>query len=281
MKSKLKIAFAATEAEPYAKTGGLADVAGSLPKELEKFGCEVKLFIPKYSSINEAEYKIHYNWDIGEMPIRVNGMIRSVHIHQSILPGSNVEVNFVDCPHYFHRGSIYTNDKDEDERFILFSKAVIETLQRMQWAPDVIHCNDWQTGLLPLFIKDNYSWDKLFDKTATLFTIHNIGYQGRFTKSALLSAEIRSELFYPGGPVEHNGSVSFMKAGIVFADILNTVSNKYSHEILKPDLGAGLDGLLRERKPDLFGILNGVDYTIWNPETDKYIPYHYSKDDLS
>ncbi|MCH7774678.1 MAG: glycogen synthase GlgA [Bacteroidetes bacterium] len=277
----MKIAFAAAEAVPYAKTGGLADVAGSLPKELEKLGCEVKVFIPKYFLIDEEKHKLHYNWDIGEMPIRINGITRSVHVLQSILPGSNVEVNFIDCPHYFHRHRIYTNDADEDERFILFSKGVIETLQRMQWAPDIIHCNDWQTGLLPLFVKDNYNWDRLFDETATLFTIHNIGYQGRFSTSVLFNAEIREELFYPNGPVEHDGTVSFMKTGIVFADILNTVSNKYSHEILKPDLGAGLDGILMERKEDLYGILNGVDYSIWNPKTDEYIPYHYSPEDLS
>jgi starch synthase len=277
----MKIAFAATEAVPYAKTGGLADVAGSLPKELEKLGCEVKLFIPKYFLIDEDKHNLRYNWDIGEMLVRVNGITRSVHVHQSKLPGSNVEVNFIDCPHYFHRHRIYTNDADEDERFILFSKGIIETLQRMQWAPDVIHCNDWQTGLLPLFIKDNYNWDRLFDKTSTLFTIHNIGYQGRFSSSVLLSAEIRGDLFYPNSPVEHDGAVSFMKTGIAFSDILNTVSNKYSHEILKPDLGAGLDAILRGRKKDLFGILNGVDYSVWNPETDEYIPYNYSLSDLS
>jgi len=277
----MKIAFVSTECVPYAKTGGLADVAGSLPVELQKLGCEVKVFIPKYFLIDEMKYELHYNWDIGEMPIRINGQIRSVHVHQSKLPGTNIEINFIDCPHYFHRHQIYTNDPDEDERFILFSKGVIETLQRMQWAPDVINCNDWQTGLIPLFIKDNYSWDKLFDKTATVFTIHNIGYQGRFSKSALLSAEIRSDLFYPGGPVEFEGGVSFMKSGIVFSDILNTVSNTYAHEILTPELGAGLHITLRQRTDDLYGILNGVDYRVWNPETDIHLPFKYSPSDLS
>ncbi len=276
----MKIAFVATEAVPYAKTGGLGDVAGSLPKELEKSGCEIKLFIPKYYIIDENKHDIHCSWDTGEIPVRVNNITRPVHIHQSKLPGSNVEVNLIDCPHYFHRRAIYTNDIDEDERFILFSKAIIETLQRMGWSPDVIHCNDWQTGLIPLFIKDNYNWDRFFYHTATLFTIHNIGYQGKFPPSVLSSAEIRNELFYPNGPVEHDGSVSFMKAGIVFADLLNTVSNKYSHEILKPELGAGLDKVLLTRKEDLYGILNGVDYNIWNPQTDEHIPCNYSINNL-
>jgi starch synthase len=280
MKSKkMKIAFAASECFPYAKTGGLADVAGSLPIELTNLGCDVKVFVPKYTRIDESRYGLKYNWDIGEMPIRINGIIRSVHVHQSKLPESNVDVYFIDCPHYFYRHRIYTDDFDEDERFIIFSKAVIETLQRLQWAPDVIHCNDWQTGLLPLFLKDNYNWDRLFDKTGTLFTIHNIGYQGLFSKSVLLSAEIRGDLFYPDGPVEQNGAVSFMKAGVSFADIINTVSNTYSHEILTPEYGAGMETVLHQRKDDLYGIVNGVDYNTWNPETDKHIPYHYTIND--
>jgi starch synthase len=276
----MKIAFVSTECVPYAKTGGLADVVGSLPPELAKLGCDVKVFIPKYSLIDESRHGLKYNWEIGEMPIRVNGIIRSAHVHQSKLPNSDIDVYFIDCPHYFYRQAIYTNDIDEDERFILFSKAVVETLQRLQWAPDVVHCNDWQTGLLPLFIKDNYNWDRLFDNTGMLFSIHNIGYQGLFSKSALFSAEIREDLFYPDGPVEHSGAISFMKAGISFADIINTVSNTYAHEILTPEYGSGLETALQYRQDDLFGILNGVDYGVWNPETDKHIPYHYSAEDL-
>jgi len=277
----MKIAFVSSEAVPYVKTGGLADVAGSLPKELAKLGCEVKLFIPKYSTIENEKYGLRYNGDIGEMPIRINVQTQAVHLYQAKLPGSKVEVNFIDCPRYFHRASIYTNDLDEDERFILFSKAVIETIQRMNWAPDVIHCNDWQTGLLPLFLKDNYSWDRMLDKTSTLFTIHNIGYQGRFSKSTMFNAELSGELYYPDGPIEFEDSISFMKTGIMFADLINTVSNKYSREILTPEFGAGLEKTLKTRKPDLYGILNGADYNVWNPGVDSHIPYNYSINDLS
>lgn len=277
----MNIAFVSAEVFPYAKTGGLADVAGSLPVELEKLGCEVKVFVPKFGSIDEDKFGLHYNWDIGEMPVRINGQIRSVHVHQCKHPNSQIEVNFIDCPYYFHRNRIYTNDPDEDERFILFSKGVIETLQRMQWKPDIIHCNDWQTGLIPLFIKDNYSWDRMFDKTATLFSIHNIGYQGRFSKSTLFSAEISGELYYPGGPVEFEDSVSFMKAAIEFSDLINTVSNTYAHEILTAEYGFGLDKVLNKRKEDLYGILNGVDYSIWHPKRDTHLPYNYSAKDMS
>jgi starch synthase len=276
----MKIAFISTEIVPFAKTGGLADVSGSLPRELVKLGCNIKLFMPKYFIVDENLHGLKYNWDIGEMPIRINGVIRSVHVHQSKLPDSDIEVYFIDCPHYFHRYRIYTDDFDEDERFILFSKAVIETLQRLQWVPDVVHCNDWQTGLIPLLIKDNYGWDKVFDNTGTLLSIHNIGYQGRFSKSVLNSAEIRSDLFYADGPVEQDGGISFMKTGISFSDIINTVSNTYAHEILTAEYGAGLETFLQQREEDLFGILNGVDYDVWSPETDKHLPFNYSINDL-
>ncbi len=277
----MRIAFVSSEVFPFAKTGGLADVAGSLPKEIAKTGNEVKVFMPKYNFVDEDKYNIKYCWEIGEMPLRVNGVTRFMHVHQAKLPESNVEINFIDCPHYFFRGQIYTNDLDEDERFILFSKGVIEVLQRLQWSPDIIHCNDWQTGLLPLFVKDNYSWDRMFDKTSFLFTIHNIGYQGVFSNKTLFAAEIREELAIPSGPVEQNGNVNFMKAGILFSEIINTVSPTYAHEILMPEYGAGLESVLKTREKDLYGILNGVDYDTWDPSNDKLIPFRYNTDYLT
>jgi starch synthase len=277
----MKVAFISSEVFPYSKTGGLADVSGSLPAALEKLGCEIKIFTPKYSTIDEDKFGLRYNWNVGEMPIRISDHIRMVHLHQSIHPDSNVEVNFIDCPTYFFRGRIYTNDSDEDQRFILLCKGAIEIMQRLKWVPDIIHCNDWQTGILPLLLKDNYSWDQMFNDTATVYTIHNIGYQGRFSTDALFNAEIRNEFYYPGGPVEFENSVSFMKTAILFSDIINTVSKTYSYEILTPEYGAGMDKYLIQRKDDLFGILNGVDYSIWNPETDKHLPYKYVIDDLS
>ncbi len=277
----MKIAFVASEAVPYAKTGGLADVAGALPIDLERLGCEVKVFIPKYHNIDEDKYGLHYNWDIGEIPIRIAGHTRSVHLHQAKLPNSNVEINFIDCPQYYHRGHIYTNHPDEDERFVLLCKGVIETLQRMKWIPDVIHCNDWQTGLLPLLVKDNYSWDRMFDDTAFLYSIHNIGYQGRFSRDTMFKAELRGEYFYPGGPVEFENTVCFMKAGILFSEIINTVSKTYAAEILTTEYGAGMQNFLYSRKDDLYGIVNGVDYNIWNPDEDKLIPFRFSSHYLS
>lgn len=273
---QLKIAIAASEAVPFAKTGGLGDVIGSLPKALKKLGCDVKIFLPKYSMIDDEIYGLKPVWGMGEILIIVGEHQYFVHLHQAKLPGTSVEVNFIDCSHYFDRRWIYTNDNDENERFILFNKAVIEIIQRMKWKPDIIHCNDWQTGLIPAYLKENYQWDKLFENTGTVMTIHNIGYPGKFHAHTVEKANLNRNKFYPGGPFEFYDNFSFLKTGLVYSDVINTVSNTYANEILTPEFGSGLEGVLTERKEDLFGILNGADYEIWNPETDKYIPYHYS-----
>ena len=271
----MKVAIVASECSPFAKTGGLADVVGALPKALAHLGCDVKVFIPKYNSIDETKHRLHYEYHIGEMPVRVAGVPWPVHVVGTTLPCSKVPIYLIDCPHFFHRGRIYTNDFDEDARFVLFTKAVLETFQRLQWAPDVVHCNDWQTGLLPLLLKDNYRWDRLFHATATLFTIHNIGYQGLFSRSAMEIAEI--DVRHTGALALHNG-VSFLKAGIVFADLITTVSETYAQEILTPQFGAALENVLAGRRNDLHGILNGIDVDEWNPETDAHLPHHYSKE---
>lgn len=277
----MKIAFVSSEVVPFAKTGGLADVAGALPKEIEKLGHEVKVFMPKYYSVDENKFNLKFNHSIGTMSIRTGGHAKSVHIFNGKLPGSNVDVYFIDYPQFFHRHQIYTDDWDEDERFILFQKAVIETIQYLGWAPDVFHINDWQTAIMPILVKDNYSWDRLFDKSAFLFTIHNIGYQGRFSQDTMFRAELKGDYYYPGGPLEYEGGVNFMKAAIHFSEILTTVSETYAKELLTAEYGAGMQDFLRMRKEDLYGIINGVDYDVWNPETDPFIPYKYSMSDLS
>ena len=278
----MRIAFASGEMYPFAKTGGLGDVIGSLPKALAALGCEVKVFIPKYALIDHAKYDLDYIWAIGEMPIRVAGNVHKVQVFKTILPDSPVEIYFIDCPHYFNRPYIYSSAPDEDERFILFQKAVIESLQHMHWKPDIIHCNDWQTGLIPLLLKDNYSWDKLFfGKTATVMTIHNIAYQGRFSAATVGKAEIRPELFYPNSSIEAWHSFCFLKTGLMYADVINTVSEMYADEITNSEFGVGLEGTLRYRINDFYGILNGVDYSIWNPATDKKLFYHFTPDNLN
>jgi starch synthase len=276
----VNVAIAASEVAPFAKTGGLADVSGALPKALQGIGCDVRVFLPKYSTIDEAKYDIHYEYGVGEMPVRVGGFPWSVHVQRTTLPGSTVPLYLIDCPHFFHRGKIYTSDKDEHHRFILFSKAVIEAMQYLQWKPDIVHCNDWQTALMPVLLKQNYAWDELFRRTATILSIHNIGYQGLFGPDAIGAAELRPDLFYHGGPLEKDGAVCFLKGGILFAEVINTVSRTYAKEILTPQFGAGLETTLRVREADLSGIINGIDMDEWDPATDRHIPHHYSAGDL-
>jgi len=277
----MKIAFVSSEAVPFVKTGGLADVAGALPKALQNLGCEVKVYMPKYSNVNETLFDLKFRHDIGEIPIKIADEIRIIKLYQGKLPDSNVNIIFIDCPYYYHRKDIYTNDTDEDERFILLCKGVIEAMRIEKWAPDIIHCNDWQTGLIPLYIKDNYKSDNLFVKTKTLFSIHNIGYQGRFPKSSILKADLNQRYYFREGPVELDNTFSFLKTGLWFADIITTVSETYAKEILTPEYGAGLENVLIFRRNSFYGILNGVDYTNWDPAKDVYLPFHYSSYDLS
>ena len=196
----MKIAFVTSEAVPFAKTGGLADVAGALPIELAALDCDIKVFMPKYYSVNESNFELKPLPEIGELFLRIAGTDYSVRVFSGYYPNTDIEIYFIDCPHFFHRHHLYTNDPDEGERFILFSKAVIETIQRLRWAPDILHCNDWQTGLIPLLLKDNYSWDRLFEKTSSVFTIHNIAYQGLFPHRILEAAEIKVAHLSPSGP---------------------------------------------------------------------------------
>lgn len=277
----MNVALIASECTPFAKTGGLADVAGALPKFLAKLGVDVRVFIPKYHTIDEQKFNLHPIGNISAINVRVAGTLHAVTLYESTIPDSVVPVYFIDCKEYFHRKEIYTDDPDEDERWILFTKAVIETLQRLQWAPDVVHCNDWQTGLLPLLVRDNYGWDRLFEHTSFLYSIHNIGYQGNFPADALAKGELRRDYYYPGGPLEFHNTVCFLKAGIVLSDIISTVSTTYAKEILTEEYGSGMEGVLRTRERDLYGVLNGIDTEEWNPETDRHTPHHFSKYDLS
>ncbi|MBX7045497.1 MAG: glycogen synthase GlgA [Ignavibacteria bacterium] len=274
----MNVAFLTTECFPYVKTGGLADVSGSLPKALQKLGCDMKVFLPLYDTIKTIDNGLYVNEEFKDIPVQVGDNTFTFNFWEGTLPDSDVTVYFIDCPHYFHRGKPYTDDKDEDERFIFFQIACLETMQRLKWSPAIINCNDWQTGLIPSYIKFNYNWDELFKNTRTILSIHNIGYQGRFAPSTLQKAGLNYDNFYPEGPYELDGAFSFLKAGIWFADLLTTVSPNYAKEIQTEEYGAGLEGVLQMRSKDLYGILNGIDVDIWNPEKDIYIPYNYSAD---
>ena len=276
----MKIGFAASECFPYVKTGGLGDVVGSLPKAIAEDGNEVKLFLPLYGGIKKDQHKLNLLTEFHDIPVLIGNKEVTFNIWYGTLPDSEVEVYFIDCPVYFHREMPYTDDPDEDERFILFQLAAIETMQRLEWSPDVIHCNDWQTSLIPVYIKTNYKWDKLFENTSTLLSIHNIGYRGRFSKNSIFNAGLSYSEYYPGGPYELDNTFCFLKAGILFSEIITTVSPTYAKEIQTEEFGAGMEGVLNTRKEDIYGVLNGIDTNLWSPKTDTFIPNNYSRKKL-
>ncbi len=265
----LKILFASSEVAPYAKTGGLGDVAGSLPKALAELGHDVRIVLPKYKQIAEGDYVTDY-------PVEMDHHLETGILRQTKLKGRNyqVPVYFIDNYKYFYRDGIY-GFADEAERYNFFSKALLGMLPRIDFQPHLIHCNDWQTALIPLFLKTKYAEDPFYQRIATLFTIHNLQYQGVFNKKTLKLIGLGDE-FFTLERLEFYGKINFMKAGLLYADIINTVSKKYALEIQTSEYGERLDGLLRKRAQDLYGILNGIDYEEFNPETDPYIYKNYN-----
>jgi starch synthase len=267
-KEMLNILFAASEVFPFAKTGGLADVASALPKALAELGCAVKVIMPLYSKIDEIKYDLKYFCDLPN-----GGAIK-----KSRLRGSAVEYYFVEYAHYFGRNSLYGENgsdfTDNAERFIFFSKAVLDFARLSGVKPDIIHCNDWQTALVPVYLSLLRA-DTFFKNTGTVLTVHNLAYQGIFNKQTMYASGLPWD-YFTRDKLEYWDQVNFMKGGLVFADILNTVSETYARQIQADyDYGWGLEGVLRNRKNDLFGILNGIDSKEWNPETDKYILIKY------
>ncbi|OGL45727.1 MAG: starch synthase [Candidatus Schekmanbacteria bacterium RBG_16_38_10] len=278
----MNILIASPEVVPFAKTGGLADVAGALPKAVSKLGNhKVAVVLPKYKMIDEKKFNlkvINENLKIGfdskEMPVR---------IFYGEIDGS-IPVYFVDSPEYYAREGLYQKENkdypDNAERFAFFAKAALEVCKTLNFKPDVIHCHDWQAALIPVLLKGFCQQDSFFKNTATVFTIHNIGYQGNFPPEKVSFIKFPDE-FYTMRGLEFYGNINFLKGGLVFSEIINTVSRKYSLEIQTPEYGCGLEGVLKERSKDLYGIINGIDYEEWSPEKDKLIKYNFSRDDLS
>lgn len=275
----MKVCFVSSECVPYVKTGGLADVSGSLPLALNELKTDIKIFIPLYKNIDRSKYNLVRLDELSGDTVNILNIVHSYDVFHT-LHDNKIDTYFIDCPYYFSRDNVYTSDEDENERYILFQHAVLKTLQKLHWTPDIIHCNDWQSSLIPSMIKLQYSWDSLFKSTKTLLSIHNIGYQGIFTPDSVVKAGFGESLFVLGGPFEYNGNSNFLKAGIYYSDTVSTVSPTYAEEIQTSEFGSGLDGVLRARGENVFGILNGIDTLDWNPETDKLIPVNYSIDTL-
>ncbi len=272
----MKITFVASEITPFAKTGGLADVAAALPRALHALGHDVRLFMPFYASIASKHYDIKPVDSIQRVALTLGQHHYEFSLFSTRMPDSTLDVFLIDCPVLYSRASLYTYDADEHRRFLLLQRAVLESCQRMQFAPDIVHCNDWHTALLPLMIRTNYGWDRLFQNTRSVFSIHNIGYQGQFSAHTLGDTGIGDIVAQIHAPDLAVGHINWMREGIRHADSVATVSPTYAKEICTPEGGYGMEGSLRERKQGVTGILNGVDYDSWNPETDNSLPAKYT-----
>jgi starch synthase len=275
--SKNRILFVASEAMPFAKTGGLAHILNSLPGALLKLGCDVRVVLPCYRSVSSEKYKLKAEVRNLAVPMGMGDM--HTDIFSTHLGDTRGTVYFVQNDRYFDRDGYYGTAEgdyhDNAERFAFFSRAVLEMLKALDWFPHILHLNDWQTGLVPAYLKTLYRENPSYERVRTLFSIHNMAYQGLFPKYVLPMTGIPWEEFRPDR-LEFYDQVNFLKAGLVYSDALCTVSDAYAHEIQTEEYGHGLQGVLRTRSADLHGILNGIDYSEWNPATDKEIPAQYS-----
>ena len=267
----MRILFAASESDPFIKTGGLGDVIGALPVALKELDNDVRVIIPNYRDIKE-ELKKELKY-IDNFQVKVGWRNQYCGILEYEYEG--VKFYLLDNEYYFKRSGLY-GYYDDGEKFAFFSRAVLEFLKHIEWTPDIIHCNDWQTAMIPVLHKLEYIKDEKFKNIKTVLSIHNLFFKGMFSK------EILPELFgydyeaFNNGSLEHNGAVSFLKGGINYSDKVLTVSKSYVEEIKTSEYGEGLDGLLRYRGDSVEGIVNGIDYKEYNPETDKYISFNYS-----
>ncbi len=281
----MKILFAAFELAPYTKVGGLADVMGALPKYLQNENNEMAIFTPFIGSIDKEKYQIQ---DVPNSKLRLGFGYMAEYVFtlkMCKLPDTNINVFFIDNPKFFSCfKKVYPEGIDswyEQERFITFSKAVLEYARALNFKPDIIHCNDWHTAMIPIWIKTSYKNDTFFNRAKTVFSIHNLAYQGKYFPEILRFAGLDKEEVYNPQGLEHFGILDWMKGAINYADKIIAVSPKYAQEILTYDYGEGLDWTLRNNQAKLKGILNGIDYEIFNPETDKSLCCNYSCKDFS
>lgn len=268
----MKILFAASEAAPFIQSGGLGEVIGSLPKYLKKQEVEVRVILPKYADIkNEFKEKMqeitHFTIPIGWRE-KYCGISKLVH--------ENIIFYFIDNEYYFKRFGLY-GYPDDGERFSFFNKAVLESIPYLDFSPDIIHCHDWQTGILSVLLENKYKHLPLYKNIKTIYSIHNLKYQGVFPRSVLTELLNLNDNYFSKDKLEFYGNINFMKGGIVFSDFVTTVSKSYAQEIKDPYYGESLDGLLREKEYKLRGILNGIDFEKFDPQTDTNLVENYRR----
>ena len=276
----MKVAFLASEVIPYAKTGGLADVAGALPKFLVRLGAEVRVFMPLYKEVRKKNLPIEPVLDKATLSMGGRALPYAVFAHRA----EGVTTFFIDRPEYFDRDALYGTPAgdypDNAERFAFFSLAALETMRSVGFRPDIVHGHDWQAAPVFAYLKHVFADDPFFSRARSVFTIHNLAYQGLFEKEVLAAIGLPDALFNMND-LEFYGKVNALKAGILYSTAVTTVSPRYSREIQTPAFGCGLDGLLRSRAGVLHGILNGVDYRDWDPATDRLIPRNFGPGDLA
>ncbi len=276
----LRICFATAEMAPFAKVGGLGDVSGALAKYLHAAGHDIRLFLPAYASIPRAGLEAWPVDFLQDVPVRIGTHDYRFSIETARLPGSRAFVYLVHCAELFERATIYSSAADEHRRFLLLTHAMFLACQRMAFAPQILHLNDWHTAIGALWLRSVYAWDALFRQTRSVLTIHNIGYQG------VIGATQREEVL-PGGDAAllhqedlQAGRINLLRQGLLYADLVTTVSPTYAREIRTAEYGMGLEDTLRQRSDALVGILNGVDYDEWDPRVDAHLPRHYGANQL-
>jgi len=282
------VLFVTSEVFPYSKTGGLADISNSLPQALNSLGNEVRIISPKYGQLDERRLQIHEIKRLKDLKMDVAGKSTKFSIKSSFIHGKNTkaQIYLLENQDYFKNKGIYQNIKtkedfsNNDERFLFFSKCVLEILEILQWKPDVIHCNDWQTALIPALLKKVYHKNPHIKDIKTVFTVHNLAYQGDFPKSSFEKTGLPESVWNEVGGYQ-KGRFNYLRTGLHYADKITTVSEKYAEEIRKDkSLSSGMGDVLEKRKRDISGILNGIDYNIWNPSVDKVIPYRYTYQEI-
>lgn len=276
-----RILFCASEATPYAKTGGLADVIGALPDALRQLGCDVRVFIPLYQT---ARRQVDFLKPVAENIVIPVG-IHDYHIHfWETTTSKGVPVYFLEKDEFFDRAYLYGSPtrgdyEDNAERFVTFCRAVPALCSQLNWFPSIFHLHDWQAALVSIYHHFLWRYDPIFTQAGTVFTVHNLGYQGLFPSPCFGLTRLPPAAYSIHG-IEYWGQCNFLKAGLVYSDTITTVSPRYSQEIQEEEFGCGLEGVLRGRQDTLVGILNGVDYSVWNPEGDPLIPAPFSVSDL-
>jgi starch synthase len=291
--SGLRVLVAASEVVGFAKTGGLADVAGSLPRALARRGNQVAVVMPLYNSVRRAGRPIEKTGTA--LPVPMGDRVLACRLLRSQLPNSDVLVYLIEHTPFFERddaaggrslyqqqmyGGYRSDYPDNAERFVFFCRAILEAAAHVGFTPDVIHANDWQTGLVPVYLNETYRNRPGYQRTRSVFTIHNIAYQGMFGRDVMRLTGLPGWLFNHT-QLEYHGYLNFMKAGVVFANAVNTVSPTYAREIQSPEFGCGLEGLLSQLRGKLSGIVNGVDYTEWDPATDRHLAATYTADTVA